>query len=1255
MDFVHLHTHTEYSLLDGCGSVSKYVQYAKEIGLKHFAVTEHGSMRSFYDLAITCKSIEGMTPIYGIEFYMSSDMKVKSLPDDMKAKIIDETAKAQQKHAIFEVEKRLGIRPRWHLCAFAKNNDGLKNLFRLSSKAWVDGFYHRPRIDKQSLLEYKDGIVVTSACVAGHIPSLILEGHSIDAIDEAMWWKDNFGDDFYIEIMPHTFPDQLRVTPHLVKIAHALNIKMVATNDCHYIRQENAQHQEILLCIQTNDRMTNPNRFKFDTQEFWFKTPKEMVESLSKHDISGSDITDAMCNTMEIAEKCKAKVVMDKFKCLLPPVVIPQNIKDTTSSDSEAHDVYLHQLCLDGWPWRDMDYQIEQKAAKLGIDPVQHRKTYTERLLLELAAMKRQKFSGYFILVHELFGWARQEGIMVGPGRGSSAGSLVCYLLGITSLDPIEHGLLFERFMSPARIDMPDIDMDFEDSKRGLILQHLCDKYGIGNVSQIGTAVTMKGKLCLKDVCRVLDVPLTEVNAVTSSIVERSSGDERASQTIEDSFKEFDVCRKFNDHYPYVLPIVKELEGQVRQTGIHAAGVLTSPVPICDVVPIETKDEGGRRVRVAAINFWGCEDMGLLKLDVLGLRTLTVIKDTLTAIKDRHHLDIDMERLPLDDPKVLQGFTDLDFAGIFQFDTTSMYKTCEEITFTQFADVAALTALNRPGTMRSGLANVYIDRKNDPTKIKPIHPIYDKICEETYGVLVYQEQLTRIFIELSGYEPETADSLRKLVAKKHGDEKLGKERDRFVVGAVSKGMDEGEANKLMDGITFFGSYAFNKSHSCAYGVIAYWTMFLKVHYPMEFMWAVLKNEPDRQEVTRFIKETRAKGIDVLGPDTNHSGVNFTIVGNQIRCSLLDIKGVGESSIKEIVKYQPYTSLVDMLQKVDRRLVKRTTLLALSKAGALSDLLPNVKYFLEHEQDIFAMANKGNWTAIEECLTKSKMEPDYNQTDFALLAAEVSPLPLGKHPMEAYGDVLKGLGKHVKFISMDDPDLFKTNRAVYLNGQIIDVRYNCVGDFYSAKELPSEQERLKMRWGARYSNFNVEDATGVWNRVKLDIDAFPIFREVIDDGVGTPVVLRVHASTHGTWKSLKAHMVVNLDILRHKIITGEPMTFWEQYFIEHPVSKAVGTNKSVKKKGHDIFEMTGLILDARHTIDKNGRGMAFFSIDTIDRVFTAVCFASSYLKFKEQIVLGNVAVFDIKHERGGLVLEDRSHVEILRQYSWRKAI
>jgi len=902
---------------------------------------------------------------------------------------------------------------------------------------------------------------------------------------------------------------------------------------------------------------------------------------------------------------------------------------------------YLRFLCDKGWRWRKIPKRSLRMARRRGVSRADMIKVYKDRLEMELAAFERQKFVDYVLIVYDLYRWARIEGIWVGPGRGSAAGSLTLYLIGVTAIDPIEHNLMFERFINPNRIDMPDVDMDFEDDRREEVFEYLRDKYGDDNTAMISTVGRMKGKLCLRDIARVLEIDQSEITPVTSSIVERSSGDERASQTIEDGFKEFKVCREFDARHPEVLPLAMKLEGHARQVGVHAAGMVLSPVSIKSVVPIETVTRGDRRVSVTGVDMWGAQSQGLLKFDILGLRTMTILRRAADAVNVSHPgagIDLEfMERLPLDDPKVLQGFTDHDYVGIFQYDSTGAHAACEGLTFENFDDVAALTALNRPGCMRSGLATQYSDRKKDPKKIKPVHPIVDPITADTLGVLVYQEQVNRIFIEVAGYQPATADSLRKAIAKKWGDETIGKERETFIKGAKERGVPDKVAKKLIDAITFFGSYGFNKSHACAYGAISYWGMWFKTYYPTQLYLAIMICEPDRSELQRIIKDAKKHGIEVLPPHVNISGLTFQMDGDSIRCSLVDIKGVGVKAVESIVENQPYASFVDLLQRVNRRCVHKGVLVALAKAGALDELVPNRKEFIENAADILDFAGKKKWGDLEAALEAIGGKSDYSDEDAQIVASDVLPLYTGAHPIEIYSELFDGLFEQDWIDPAGDPFEKETNNA-WIRGIIVDIKYNCVGDFHSGA-LPPEEERKKMNWGARYANINVEDASGENVRVKVDWDIFDDFRHIVDKGKGVSVA--IHASIAPRWRSIRAHYMVDLNETRRKAMNGEPLSVFERCFTkDHPVKDY--TRKSLMRASRLKECMPiGMVTHRKIKVDKNGNEMAFFGLQGRDHTLECVCFASNWRRSvnKQQLTPGNIIRVALVHDRGGSYVVD----------------
>lgn len=1211
-DFVHLHTHSDMSALDGCGKLSEYVKVAKERGAPAIAFTEHGTMRGFYQLLLDSNE-QGIKPIFGIEFYVCSDMTSKGLSEDLKAAMAVGKNKKELKEAIRQEEKQRGIRGDWHLCAWAMSLEGLKNLFKLSSKSWLDGYYYKPRIDLKTLLKHKDGIAIGSACTSGVLNDLVIQGRRKEAITTGDALHEAFGDDLWLELMPHEFDDQHKANKFTLEMAKrwGKTSQLIATQDAHYIQPDDWKHHEVLLAVGTRDVMSNPDRFRFTGKDFYFKTRKEMREAFEKRHAYIDPVTlkRALDNTVLLAEKADCKVAIDRFKCLVPPIEMPSRF----NGDAYA---YLKDLCLKGWAWRDIPGRAEVMAARNNVEASVQYQVYIDRLTRELKAIRNQKFVDYFLLVYDLYKWVRSQKIACGPGRGSAAGSLVSFLTGITSVDPIEHGLLFERFISPDRIDMPDIDMDFEDVRRQEIIEHLRQKYGEDKVCQIATVGKMSGKQCLKDVSRVLEVPFAEVNQVTSSIVERSSGDERASMTIEDSFKEFPVCQEFNKRHPNVLFHAKRLEGMAKNLGIHAAGVVTSPLPLDEVIPLETRDHSsGNPIKVSAIDMYGVQAMGLLKMDVLGLRTMTVLREAVEAVKANKGEDIDLEKLDLNLPDILQGFTDHNYVGIFQYDSAGADKICMGVKFETFEDIAAMTALNRPGTARSGLASEYVKRKKNKKLISKtaFHPKVTEITSDTLGIIVYQEHVLKIFTDVAGFPPATADSLRKKIAKKWGDETIGKERENFVKGAVANtpGMTKEVAEKLMDAIKFFGSYGFNKSHATAYGVIAYWCMYLKIRHPLEFYWALLKNEPVRVDIQQIAKDAKKHKVDILAPDVNVSKDHFSIDTKKhaIRGSLSDIKFVGEAASKAIMEAQPFKSFVDLVERVNRRKVHKRAIQSLATAGALESLVPNTKWFLEHLEELWPTVGKAKWQEkVAQMLESSKGQADWSDDDKKLIASKVNPLAFGKHPIDAYQDWIKKNIK-VKAASFDDEDFFAkySNKPLFLLGIIVEVKYNQVGDFEPV--TPDDEAKRRMYWGKRYANINIEDVGGKQFRFKVDYDIFDDFRPVVDSGVGTPVV--VYAIPWASYQNFKVLFVVNLDVLKKKLEDGAELSIWESIVTgKHPHSTYKWKSQENKKQAAKPFmqlmmearakkqlwmNLSGVVTHVKNKFDKRGGEMGYFGL------------------------------------------------------------
>lgn len=1243
-DFVHLHTHSDMSQLDGCATIDAYMRAAKKRGSPALAVTDHGTMRGYYE-AHKRGEEHGVKPIYGIEFYIAKDMNRKGLTDEEKDEIGKGLKKVEKKEAIREYEEREGIRDRWHLTVWAKNNEGLKNLFYLSSISYTDGFYYKPRIDLDALIEHGDGLMVGSGCLASVINDRAVWGKKKSASKESDRLFEKFGSDYWLEIQPHPIDEQELANQFALKLRkrYGGKVGLLATQDAHYVRHSDAIHHDVMLCIGTHKKLTDENRFRFDGDGFFFKTRNQMRRSFGDFHsfLSKSQIKEALDNTMLLSEKVNAKVEVDYLAAILPEVEIGEGYENDVS--------YFRSLCFQGWLWRDINKKAKLVAKMRGQKFSRVLNEYKKRLAYELKTIQRQKFVPYFLVVYDIYKWVRENRIMCGPGRGSAAGSLVSFLLGITSVDPIEHNLLFERFMNPDRVDLPDIDMDFEDSRRQEIIDYLRDKYGHEHVAQIATVNTLKGKQCLRDVSRVLGVPVADVNEVTSSIIERLSGHPRANKTIVDSFKEFDVCKKFGERYPDVPEHAARLEGLAKTLGIHAAGVVVAPKPIWEYTPVELRKYNDKilgeykNIVVTALDMNAIAAIGLVKLDVLGLKTLTVLRECLEAVEERHGKRIDLERINLYDEKVLARFTARDFSGVFQFDTPSADKMCEGIVFENFEDVPALNALNRPGATRSGLAKEWIEKKKKPKKRKKskFHKTVVEIASDTLGVITYQEHVIRIFSEVAGFDRGKADKLRKKIAKSKGKEAIDEIRGEFIDGAVKKhGMSKEEAEKIISAIGHFGGYGFNKSHATSYAIIAYWAMYLKTYYPLEFYWSLLKNEEDTNKVQKIAKDVKRRGIKILPPDVSVSKRNFAIdpeKENTIRGSLMDIKGVGVKAAETIIENQPYKSFWDFLDKVNKRACHRGVVVALIKSGALDRLVPNIKWFIENFDDFWKKLDK---KSVKKALKMSKKKIDYDREERNLLASLVNPFSFGEHPIVSYK---KFLSEHlkVKTVSMDESFYDRyDDKSVFVMGIIADSKFARIGDYHTG-EPPSKEKREQMFWGARYANVNVEGRDGEQRRIKFDIDVFERVRPVIDQGSGTPIIVHV-SNVNASYKTMRADFVVSLTDLRKAIKEDKPLSIWERLVTgRHPAYSYSWKNEKEKNEmlTHSKFKKNrvggvfcGVITHVRLKYDKNNNEMAFIGIFGAKKHIEVICFASAWTEHKKRFIVGKLVKVAIEKQR-----------------------
>lgn len=871
--FVHLHVHTEYSLLDGATRLRQLVERAKEFGMPAVALTDHGVMYAavkFYQLAREA----GIKPILGCEVYVAPRTR-------------------------FDKEARLDERS-YHLTLLAETNEGYQNLLILVSKASTEGFYYRPRVDLDLLRQHAKGIIALSGCLSGQILSLLDQGQDELAEKMLLEYQGIFGqENFFVEVQNQGLEEQRRLNPRLIRLARSRGVPLIVTNDVHYLERADAEVQDILLCIQTGKTLSDPERLKFSNDQFYFKSPEEMAELFH-------DLPEAIANTVEVANRCRVELDFDHFH--LPHFPLPEGI---------TAEAYLRDLCAQGTRAR----YGEPKAA------------VRERLEYELNMIEKMGFTSYFLIVHDFIDFARRRGIPVGPGRGSAAGSLVAYVLGITAVDPLQYGLIFERFLNPERVTMPDIDIDFCYVRRDEVIRYVTEKYGEDRVAQIITFGTMAARAVIRDVGRVLELPYTQIDRIARLI----PGGPRV--TIAKALEYSGELREYLAENPdarTVVEIGRKLEGLPRHASTHAAGVVVSREPLHTYTPVQrNKDE-----ITTQFDMEDLESIGLLKMDFLGLRTLTVIHDTVEMLKERG-IEIDISRLPLDDPKPYQLLREIRTAGVFQMESRLYQRLCRDLQPENFDDIVAMMALGRPGALQSGMMEDYFLCRHEKKKVRYLHPALEPILRETYGLILYQEQVMQIASLLADYSLGEADILRRGMGKKKAS-LIQQHRERFVSGAGRHGIPAEMAHTIFDQMEYFGGYGFNKSHSVAYALIAYQIAYLKTYYPVEFMAASLTSVMGSSgKVAFYIEECRQMGIEVLAPDVNESGMHFTVVGaNQIRFGLAAVKNVGTGAIGEIVKgrsEEPYQSLTDFCYKVDIGRVNVKVLESLIRCGAMDSL------------------------------------------------------------------------------------------------------------------------------------------------------------------------------------------------------------------------------------------------------------------------------------------------------------------------------
>lgn len=959
-DFVHLHVHSEYSLLDGASRIKDLVQKAVELEMPSLALTDHGVMYGVIDFYKLAKKA-GIHPVIGCEIYMAPRSR-------------------------FDKEAHIDDSPH-HLLLLAENELGYRNLLKIVSNAYLDGFYYKPRADKELLAKHSKGVIGLSACLAGEIPRLILDKDYDKARQTAMEYREIFGkDNFFLEMMDHHLPEQQPVNEALRKLSSETGIPLVVTNDSHYIHRKDAQIHDILLCIQTGKTIEDENRMRFDGQEYYLKSASEMA-SLFPNDL------DALRITREIAERCQ--VEFDFSQMHLPQFQVPEGFD---------LDSYLRKLCEEGI-FQRFSGNVPQVAR--------------ERLNHELRVIQQMGFSGYFLIVQDFVNWARRKGILVGPGRGSAAGSLVAYVLGITNINPLEYSLLFERFLNPDRITMPDIDIDFCYERREEVIDYVVSKYGKDHVAQIITFGTMMARAAIRDVGRVLNLPLSEVDRIAKLVPEELGVTlDKAIQTPE--------LKQLYDSDPDVkqlIDLARAIEGMPRHASTHAAGIVISGEPLENFLPLQRNGDAV----ITQFPKETVEEIGLLKMDFLGLRTLTVIGDTLQIVESGRQIKLDPDHFPLDDEKTYELLGSGETTGVFQLESTGMRHLLKNMKPQRFEDLIALVALYRPGPLGSGMVDDFISRKNGQTKVEYLYPTLESILKETYGVILYQEQVMQISCELAGFSMAEADSMRRAMGKKK-PEVLAAMRKNFVEGAQRNKVSPRVAGEIFDLMEHFAGYGFNKSHSAAYALIAYQTAYLKAHYPVEFMAAMLtsfRNNSDK--VSYYIQECRRLKIDILPPDVNESLENFTVAGGSIRFGLAAVKNVGEGAVQAIIEARRqggvFLSLDDFCQRVDLHQVNKRVIESLILCGAFdslgayrSQLMAIIDECMENAQaarrdrDLQLTGQISLLDMLDEPVKELNQHalpqiPEYPKRELLAREKEMLGFYISGHPLEGYERIL----------------------------------------------------------------------------------------------------------------------------------------------------------------------------------------------------------------------------------------------------------
>ena len=1041
--FIHLHVHSEYSLLDSTLKIDDLLKKALAFQMPAVALTDHGSILgavNFYKKALQSE----IKPIIGSELYLAPHSR------------FDKPNRRENELNYF------------HLLVLVKNDQGYRNLCELITASFLEGFYRKPRIDKELLEKYKDGLLVMSSCIQGEVPYQLLRGREDKAVEAARWYQEVFKDNFFLEIQNHGLPQQLQVLPQLTDMARKLSIPLVAGNDVHYLTREDADAREILICLQTGDVISNPDRaMKMESDQMYFKSSEEMASLFAQ-------IPDCLDNTFEIASRCNFEFKLKKY--FLPSFTVPGKL---------TIDDYFEKICLEGFERINHQYLTKAKHLK------HSHEEYQKRLLYEIEKIREMGFPGYFLIVWDIIRFAKESDIPVGPGRGSVVGSLVAFVMGITNIDPLEYDLIFERFLNPERVSLPDIDIDFDGERRDEVIEYIRSKYGKDNVAQIVTFGRMKAKMAIRDIGRVMEIKLSEVNRLAKMIPEGPKVE------LKDVIEKNPELQREIKHNPQTVKLINyalKLENNIRHTSMHAAGVVIAPKKLTEYMPLyKTKDDITTHFEKDEV-----ENIGLLKMDILGLKTLTIIKNIIREVRENQGVNIDLENINLLDGKTFKVFQKGDTDGIFQFESSGMRDYLKKTKPAKIEDLIVLNALYRPGPLQSGMADIYVNRKMGREKVTYMFPDLEEILKDTYGIIVFQEQVMQISVRVAGFSMSEADELRKIMGKKEVS-KMPAQEKRFIERGIKRGYDKKKVEELFSQMKTFAEYGFNKSHSTAYAYLAYQTAFLKAHYPVYFMSAHLSSESEKtstsSKIIQYVSESKKMGIDILPPDINKSQENFHAESaGAIRFGLIGLKNVGSNALKIMLKARKeggeFKNFNDFVVRVDLSKVNKSVLESLIKAGAFDcfglkrrTLFESVGDIIKRSATIEKNRGKNQKKLFKEEIINSyipeeylKLE-DWSESEMIKGEKEIAGIYVTHNPLERFSSEISKVS-NTTILAIQNKE-FK-GEIIKLGGVVTEFtpRTSKKGDAYGEIFFEDLSGRIKVlcfkdRWAALEKNLRLD--------------------------------------------------------------------------------------------------------------------------------------------------------------------------------------